>query len=205
MTALIWPCADLEVREAGRTLTGSFPYGKLATLAATGSVRKERFAARAFAYSVDGPGRDREVNLLAGHSFNAPLASRGAGTLKLRDSDAALTFEARLPPDDLRPSWMRDAILAVRAGLFAGLSPGFRVPPASAVPNAERLVPEPGNPEVSIREILQAVLLELSLVTRPAYQDSSLDLRSEWAQERENGDFGGGSAVCGPEPRRVWL
>ena len=51
------------------------------------------------------------------------------------------------------------------------------------VPDAERLIPEPGNPGVSIREINQAVLYELSIVSRPAYASTKLDLRQEAAEQ----------------------
>lgn len=62
---------------------------------------------------------------------------------------------------------------------MVGLSPGFRVPPSSVVPGAERLIAEPGNPSVSIREINEAVLREFSVVTSAAYEDAVVDLRSE--------------------------
>ena len=77
---------------------------------------------------------------------------------------------------------MRDTVLAVESGLVGGISPGFVVPPRSRVPNAERLTPEPGNPSVLIREINDAVLYELSLVTRPAYPDTEVEHRE---RERE--------------------
>lgn len=66
----------------------------------------------------------------------------------------------------------------VGAGLIKGVSPGFRVPPKSAVPDAERLVPEPGNPGVMIRKLSALLLYELSLVTRPAYEQSEAELRA---------------------------
>ena len=69
--------------------------------------------------------------------------------------------------------------LSLQGGLVGGISPGFSVPPASAVPNAEELIPEPGNPGVQIRVIRQAVLFELSLVTRPAYPETDVDLRAQ--------------------------
>ena len=166
----------VEIRQRGRQLVGSFPYGAVATIADRGSVRKERFASRAFDFSVDSP--DHEVNLLRGHSFDNPLASQQAGTLQLTSTAAALEFLAVLPEESEQTTWMRDTVLAVRSGLLRGISPGFRVPPASAVPDAEELVPEPGNPGVMIRQINAAVLFELSLVTRPTYQDTTVENRA---------------------------
>ena len=60
-----------------------------------------------------------------------------------------------------------------------GSAPGFVVPPANVVANAETLIPEPGNPGVLIRVLRHVVLFELSLVTRPAFKDSMVELRSE--------------------------
>ena len=44
---------------------------------------------------------------------------------------------------------------------------------------AEIDIPEPGNPGVSIRVIKHAVLYELSIVSRPAYGSTDVDLRAE--------------------------
>ena len=166
----------LELRQDGRELVGSFPYrGNIATIASTGRVRKERFEPRAFSYAVKAA--DREVHLLAGHSYGTPLASKQRGSLELVDTDEALSFRAMLPPEGEQPSWMVDTVRAMRAGLVGGISPGFTVPPASAVPDAEGLEPEPGNPGIAIRVIRAAVLFELSLVTRPAYSATAVTLR----------------------------
>ena len=87
------------------------------------------------------------------------------------------------------PSWVRDAVLAVEAGQLRGISPGFQVP----AKGSERLIPEPGNPGVMIREITDAVAFEYSLVARPAYSGTDVAAR---ADERHGGAFG---------RRRVWL
>ena len=168
---------DLEIRQRGRHLSGVFRYGSTATIRDRGRVRKERFAPRAFRFAVRDP--KREINLLAGHRFDNPLASKLGKTLDLDESDDAIEFAATLPPEREQPTWMRDAVLAVNGGLIGGISPGFRVPPASTVPNAEELIPEPGNPGVQIRQINQAVLFELSLVTRPVYDDTEVSIRGE--------------------------
>ena len=199
----VWPC-ELEVRARGRKLFGTFPYNRTAVVSDRGRVRKERFRSGAFGWqirafaelqkelgSVIGKSFEkaraevlreelarRNVDLLRGHSFDKPIASMVAGGLKLEDSDSALRFEADLPADP--PSWVTDTMKAVEAGLIRGVSPGFRVPPASAVANAEELIDEPGNPGVQIRQINQAVLYELSLVTRPAYSATELDLRGDF-------------------------
>lgn len=168
--------AELEIRQGGRTLSGRFPYNSMAITSDRAARRKERISSRAFSFAVEDPAR--EVNLLHGHSFSRPLASKLAGTLELRDTDKALEFTATLPVEGEQPTWVRDTVLGVEAGLIRGVSPGFRIPPPDMVPNAERLVPEPGNPGVFTRVINQALLFELSLVARAIYKATSVDLRS---------------------------
>ena len=166
---------ELEYRQRGRRITGSFPYGQTATLSDRGRVRKERFGPRAFEFAVNDPARD--IHLLVGHSFDAPLASKLGRSLRLSDSDSALEFAATLPAENRQPTWMRDAVLAISGGLMTGISPGFRVPPPAVLPDAEENIPEPGNPDILIRHISMAVLFELSGVTRAAYLKTTLDLR----------------------------
>ena len=79
-------------------------------------------------------------------------------------------------------------MLAVEAGLLRGISPGFQV----GVKGGERLIPEPGNPGVMIREITDAVAFEYSIVARPAYSGTEVDARAD------------DPALTGSR-RRVWL
>ena len=181
---------ELEIRQrgGGRVLSGRFPYRSMATISDRGRTRKETFSPRAFRYAVEDS--QREISVLAGHDFNRPLGSKLQGSATFTDSADALTFEVVLPDEGRQPSWVRDTVLAVDAGLVRGISPGFIVPPAGVVPGAQRLIPEPGNPGVDIRVIEAAVLREMSLVTRPAYHDASAELRAdEWPTVR----------------RRIWL
>lgn len=171
----IYEIYDLEYRQSGRTLSGEFRYGELATISDRGEVRKETIDPGAFSFAIED--RGREISLLSGHDFGQPLASKRTGSLLLDDDARGLKFRATLPPENRQPTWMRDAVLSVQAGLVGGISPAFRVPPASAVPDAEVLEDEPGNPGVKIRRIRAAVLFELSLVTRPAYPNTEVDIR----------------------------
>ena len=184
--------AGLELRATGdgsRRLQGRFPYRRRAVLDAGGKgrrPRKEEFAPRAFSYAVDDP--DREVHLLVGHSFDRPLASRKAGTLRLADSDEALTFEAILTPEIQRTSWVQDFLAGFAAGLIVGVSPGFRVAPPEAVEKPEEVTEEdPAEGNALIRTIFAAILFELSMVTRPAYQEAEADLRHFGMERRPSG------------------
>lgn len=153
----------LEVRsEGGATrLSGRFPYGAETTL---GEGRRERFASGAFRARV---ASGEAIFLLAGHDPEKPLASTEAGSLTLRDDDDALHVEARVAPTT---SWAQDALAALSAGLTKGLSPGFRVP------SGGDLVTRSG--EGLLRTVTRADLLEVSLVTRPAYDAAQLAARS---------------------------
>ena len=190
---------SLELRRAGRgrQLVGKFPYGPTATISDRGRVRKERMLPHAFRFSAEvarplaeaiQEGLDlaalQRVDLLRGHNFDAPLASTWTGSLRLRDTAAALEFVADLP--DLAPTWVDDTVRSIESGLATGISPGFRVPPRSAVPDAERLVAEAGNAGVQIREIREGTLYELSVVTRPAYRETELQLRADLQAQDDN-------------------
>lgn len=185
---------DLELRrdvDGSARLRGRFPYGRAAVLfdgGRTGRPRKEVIAPRAFAYRVDRP--DEDIHLLAGHSYDRPLASRGSGTLSIAESDEALEFEARITPEITETTHGRDALALIGAGLSVGLSPGFRMPPERAVPRnqAETITDEPDRPEAGmhraiIRTVQAALLYELSIVTRPAYPEAQIEARAWVAGE----------------------
>lgn len=153
----------LELRAedgGGARISGRFPYGAEAELAPG---RAEMFA----------PGslepRD-DAMLLAQHDFARPLASVRAGTLDLRQEAGALILEARITPEVAGTSHGRDALALIRAGLAVGLSPGFRV-----MPGGER-VERRGD---GLRRVVtRAELVELSIVTRPAFGRAAVEARS---------------------------
>lgn len=177
----------LELRKRGSrvSLRGAFPYGSAAVLSdggRTGRPMKEIIGPRAFAYRVDDPAE--EIHLLIGHSFDRPLARKLDGSLKLKDTDEALAFEAELAEELMAAPYVQDFLAGVSAGLIAGLSPGFRIPPKRAVEKAETVAEEdPAEGQAIIRTIHQALLYELSAVTRPAYQEAQIAMRS-WQPER---------------------
>ena len=160
--------------------------------------RKETFSAGAFQFSIaEAQAKRARIDLLDGHSFDKPLAntiddSVVFSEIPTENGGLSLVFEATLPVRSQQPTYMQDLILKVQSGLARGVSPGFRVPPKSVVANAEELIPEPDNPAVNIRRINQAVLYEMSIVTRAAYLESSIENRmSELATATAR--------------RRVWL
>ena len=196
-------------RGGGARLAGRFPYGTTATLSdggRRGRPRKERIGKRAFRYRVETPDPDggkQEIHLLSGHDYGRPLASVRSGTLELRDTDEALSFEAEITAEIAETTHARDALALIRSGLAVGISPGFRIPPSRAVPVAEEITEEPNAPEQGqhraiIRTVLDALLYELSIVTRPAYPEAQVEARS-W--ERTGADP---AALIVPAHLRRW-
>ena len=172
----------LELRRASdgsARLRGRFPYNSRAVLSdggRTGRPRKEQFAPGAFRYTVE---NKDEVHLLVGHSYDRPLASRGAGSLDLQDTPEGLLFEAIIAAQMMDVGFVRDALAALSAGLIVGISPGFRIPPQQTVPNAEEITEEdPSEGRAIIRTIREAILFELSLVARPAYSETEIEARN---------------------------
>ena len=222
---------ELEIRARGssRYLRGRFPYKRQATIASTGRTRKERIGPDAFGWQIREFQRlqteevpkmlagawtqaqreileeqleRRNVHILAGHDFNKPVGRHEArhrpSHLELRGAG----FRSRSARRGRHAeSYFLDTVKQIQAGLVGGISPGFRVPPRSVVPNAESIEAEPGNPGVGIRIINAAVLHEISIVSRPAYASTDIDLRAE--------DLGLEPAGDSPDPRpgigTLWL
>lgn len=193
---MLWAAPDggLELRKRASgalALVGRFPYNRRAVLDAGGNgrrPRKEQFAPRAFDFVVNGEGRDRDVHFLVGHSFDKPLASRSAGTLRLTDTDDALEFEADILSEMQDVTYVRDFLASMAAGLVGGISPGFRVPPKDVVPNGESVAEEdPAEGKALIRTISAAVLFELSAVTRPAYGETTMTVEARSWDVTEGG------------------
>ena len=163
---------ELRHETGGARLRGRFPYATETDLAPG---RAEVFEPGAFAARIEG---GADIHLLFGHDYDRPLASRGAGSLTLRDTGAAVEFEAQIDPGT---TWARDFLAAHAAGLIRGLSPGFRVPPGG-----ERVERRGGG---LLRRIVSAELHELSAVTRPAYAAAMVEARN-WHPQVEAPDAG---------------
>lgn len=160
----------LEVRNAadGATLLrGRFPYSVPAVLRDGRQQLREVFEAGAFRRSID---EGAEVHFLVHHDFDRPLASRTAGSLSLTDSDDALEFEARLPPDMRNVGHVRDFLGTLAAGLVGGVSPGFQI-----AEGGERVTQDADG---LLRTVSAASLIEISAVTRPAYPSTQIEARN---------------------------
>ena len=223
-TLAAW-AGTLEIRQenGASVLRGKFPYGTLATVRNQGRDRKERIGPDAFGWQIrefaklqtemsgviqgtinrarleilEEQLERRNVHILSGHDYSKPLGDMKRGTARVTSNAESLDFEVDLPDEADMPTYMLDAVKQVRTGRAGGLSPGFYIPPRDVVANAERLIPEPGNPSVSIREVLQAIMPEMSIVSRPAYGSTTVDLRAEDMEEL--------AAVWTPRSIYEWL
>ena len=179
--------SGVEVRARGQGLSGEFTYNRDRVVRDRGQRRKVRVSPGAFRWQLQAFAdaqeelgatiadaikkgtaeafRDqaREIQLLAGRSYDAPLASYRTGTLRIVDTDDALRFEVdRLPAtsyaDDLRAS------MASGSADF-GVDPLYSIPPADAVPDALEIIEEPGT-GVQIEIVRSGLLQAIAIVSR---------------------------------------
>lgn len=186
-------------------LTGRFPLNTVATRSNTGRVRKEVFRSGSMSWQVrefeklqtemaqvigqeieaaqkarliealeDGLEK-RNTHFLVGHSYDKAIADMKTGNLAVNFTDDYVDLAATLPPAAEQPSWVRDAVLAVRGGQLRGISPGFQV----TRKGAERLVKETGPGDALMREILDSTVYEYSLVSRPTYPLTGVQARAD--------------------------
>ena len=205
-----YAASGVEVRARGRGLSGEFRYNRDRVTRDRGTRRKVRVASGAFSWqleafaelqeelgesiakAIEGAAADavrdraREVQLLAGRSYDAPLASLRTGTLKLEDSDEALRFSVDELPDTTYAADLRAGMDARSADYGVDLL--YSIPPADVVPDAVTIETEPGGVEIEVvhRGILQA----LAVVSRAP---------------RGNGGTVEKRRIVTPARRRVWL
>ena len=73
-------------------IAGRFPYNQPGVISDRGTVRKESFSSRSLSFSINDP--SRRIDILVGHDFGKPIASRQSGTLQIEDADDAVRFVA---------------------------------------------------------------------------------------------------------------
>ena len=182
-----YAASGVEVRARGRGLSGEFRYDRDRVTRDRGTRRKTRVSSGAFSWqierfaelqaelnesiaeAIEGAAaeavrdRAREVQLLAGRSYDAPLASLRTGTLKLEDTDEALKFEVDTLP---ATSYATD----LRAGMDSGAADYgvdllYSIPPADVVPDAVEIVTE-SDTGVQIEVVHRGILQAIAIVSR---------------------------------------
>ena len=117
---------------------------------------------------------ERDQVMLWNHDSGKPLARKSTGTLTLKEDDTGLASGASLPDS----SWGHDAFEAIKRGDVQGMSFGFYVV-------KERVTQEEN--ELSLREILEASLIEVSPVTFPAYPVTDIQARAVYEAMEASG------------------
>lgn len=103
-----------------------------------------------------------DVRLLIDHT-GVPLARTKSGTLTLREDNKGLFMEARLDPNNPDAVKMRSALMR---GDVTQMSFAFET------------VKDSWNNERSVRELKEVRLYDVSLVTYPAYEETSAEIRN---------------------------
>lgn len=161
--ALVRP---LDIRSAsnGPTIAGyAAVFGSAADI---GGQFREIIAAGAFQDTIAG-----DVRALIDHDSGRVIGRTTAGTLRLAEDDVGLAVEIDLP--DTQDG--RDLATLIARGDISGMSFGFIV--------TRQLWDETG--DIPVRTIQAVDLREVSAVAFPAYDDTSLALRSLESARRE--------------------
>lgn len=144
----------------GKTLSG---YAAVFNSEANLGDFQELIRPGAFAKSL---ATNSNVRALVHHNGEALLGTTRGGTLKLREDAHGLAFELALPDT----SHGRDLAILVDRGDVSGCSFGFRVSPGG-----DRW--EQRGAQL-VRELLAVDLMEVTLTADPAYQDTTVAMRS---------------------------
>jgi HK97 family phage prohead protease len=103
-----------------------------------------------------------DVRLLIDHT-GVPLARTKSGTLKLREDDKGLYMEARLDPNNPDAVKMRSALMR---GDVSQMSFAFET------------IKDAWNKDRTVRELREVKLHDVSIVTYPAYEETSAEIRN---------------------------
>lgn len=168
------PAAELRFKRSSETEAATVaglaaPYNALSNeIVEFGSSFREQIAPGAFAGSL----ATRDILALWNHGTDKPLGRTSTGMLVLTDTEQGLAFELKLPPT----SWGRDAAIAVERQDVQGVSIGF-----SLNPDGDDWQPVG---DTWVRTLTDVTLWEVSLVTFPAYPQTTVSPRSldRWKQ-----------------------
>lgn len=165
----------LEVREAAAGDKGSI--GTLTGYAALFGVEsldlggfREVIRKGAFKVSLD---RGDDVRALADHEACDVLGRRSVGTLEIAEDDKGLKVTIHLPDTTAG----RDTLASVKRGDKSGMSFGFNTV------NDEWTRNTVDGTVVYKRELIDADLYEVSVVTWPAYEETLVEARSITAEQ----------------------
>jgi Escherichia/Staphylococcus phage prohead protease len=147
-----------EEQNEKRVLTGlAAVFGQVANI---GGWFEEKIRAGAFTKTLT----EFDQVALWNHDDSKPLGRRSTGTLTLTETKRGLEFTLGLGGQ----SWATDAWESVQRGDVGGMSFGFRV-------TKHEWTEAKTEGGLDLREIIEAQLYEVSLVTFPAYEGASVE------------------------------
>jgi HK97 family phage prohead protease len=136
---------------------------------------RERIAPGAFRKTL----QESDIRALQNHNENYVLGRTKSGTIKLEEREDGLYLEC-IPPDT---QWARDLMVSIKRGDIDQCSFGFRM--------VKDTYSEEDNQ--TIRTLQEVELFDVSIVTYPAYLNTSANVRSlnrsEVIQKLINGDI----------------
>lgn len=133
---------------------------------------------------TDSIGTD-DVRMLFNHDPNYVLARNKSGTLKLKEDNHGLYYEA-IPPNT---QWAKDLLESVKRGDISQNSFGF-------------IVPDDGfeyDSKTKTRSLKKAKLLDVSIVTYPAYTGTRVEVRGNVFNFKSSDAF----LITKPDPTAV--
>jgi HK97 family phage prohead protease len=153
-------CSKLELRAEG---SGKQPriVGMAARFGAKTTIQRglnEVIARGAFTKTL---ANGDDVVLNFNHDENKIFARTGAGTLKLRETDEGLMFDAEVDPEI---SYVNDLYRSIRAGNISECSFQF-----STYPDGDSIGADPDESGAVLRTLKSVRLYDVSAVTYPAY------------------------------------
>jgi len=128
-----------------------------------GGMFREVFRKGAFSRVIR---EQHDVRILINHDDSLVLGRTVSGTLTIREGADGLIFENDMP--NTQPA--RDLKVLIDRGDVSGVSIRFLA--------AEQVWYDGGDDEIDLFEVIDADLLELSVLTFPQYKDTSVELRS---------------------------
>jgi len=147
------------------TLSGmAIPYNKLSVNPIPGLPNiKEKILPGAFRHSVES---DSEIFMLRNHDLNLPLGRKSNGTLRLKEDENGVQFE-NVPPPNV--GYAKELIDLIKGGYISNMSFSFsdNVDPSWTREGKEY-----------VRNVRDATLFEISVVTFPVYESTSVFARA---------------------------
>ena len=150
-------------------LAGSLPHGASSRIvtADRGRVRKAEYGRDTWEHTVNSElGKLAEVSLTLHRDLTQQIASRRAGSLRLKNDDKGLHFESDLPARG-ESARVDELITSIEnAQVDWQLYPVIQVPPTLRVPKPFIDIPEEPGSAVFVRRFLDVSLRQLSLVAK---------------------------------------